>query len=164
MGTSRVERRVRLSGGQLGLTSFRNKTSDKEYKDSTGTPAEIRFFANGADVSASSWQWKLRSDQVTKGKQDELQLEIELESPLLRVTKHYVIYPATSVIREWFIIENTSSKPIRISRLDFLHSQVLASVAPDLDFNYVTGGANYNGSQLLKSEPMSRRIPPRFRF
>ena len=138
------------------LASFRNKTSDKEYKDSTGAPAEIRFFVNGADVSASSWQWKLRSDHVARGEQNELQLEIELDSPLLRVTKHYMIYPATSVIREWLILENTSSKPIRISQLDFLHSQVLASVASDLDFNYVTGGGNYNGSQLLKSEPMSR--------
>ena len=155
MGTARAERRIRLAGGHLGMTSLRNKVSGKEYKDATGAPAEIKFLANGQDVSAPAWPWKLRSDHVSKGKQNEIQLDIELESSNLRVTKHYVIYPGTSVIREWFNLENTSDKPVRITELDFLHSQVLGAVANDLDFNYVTGGGNYNGSQLLKSEPMS---------
>jgi len=155
LGTSRVEKRVRLLGGQLSLISLRNKVSGREYQDGNSPPAEIRFFANGEDVSASSWQWKLRAQHAVRAEQAELQLDIELESAGMRVTKHYVIYPGTSVIREWLTLENSSDIPIRISQVDFLHSRVLGSIEHDLQFNYLTGGGNFNGSQLLKTEPMN---------
>jgi hypothetical protein len=152
-GTSQVERRIRLTGGQLFLVSLRNKVSGDEYQDAKTPPAEIRFFANGQDVSASTWHWARRGDHVAHGSQGELQLDIELESAGLQVTKHYVIYPGTPVIREWLTLQNSSGKPIRISQVDFLHSRVLGSIAQDIEFNYLTGGGNYNGSQLLKTEP-----------
>ena len=155
MGTSRVERRVRLADGQLRLASLRNKVSGREYQDGSTPPAEIQFLANGEDVSASPWNWKLQSDHATRGKQGELQLDIALQSAALRITKHYVIYPGTSVIREWLTLENSSDRPVQISHLDFLHSRLLGSDEQNLQFNYVTGGGDYNGSQLLKSEPMS---------
>jgi hypothetical protein len=154
VGTSSVERRVRLSDGKFYLVSLRNKLSGREYLDAGNPPAEIRFRANGQDVSASGWRWKLGSDLVTRGNQGELQLDIALESGALRVTKHYVIYPGTSVIHEWLTIENHSGGSTQISQVDFLHSSVSASIAPDLQFNYLTGGGNYNGSQLLKTEPI----------
>ena len=48
--------------------------------------------------------------------QGALQLDIELESTSMRVTKHYVIYPQTSVIREWLTLENISGKPVRLTQ------------------------------------------------
>ncbi len=42
----------------------------------------------------------------------------------MRVTKHYVIYPGTSVIREWLTLENSSAKPFALSHVDFLHTRV----------------------------------------
>jgi hypothetical protein len=154
MGTSRVERKIRFVNGRLSLASLRNKISGQEYQDGNNPPAEIRFVANGEDVSSSTWNWKLRGEHAVRGEQGELQLEIELESAPLHVTKHYVIYPGSSVIREWLTLENISDKPVQINKLDFLNSRVLSSVQ-DLQFSYVTGGGNYNGSQLLKSEPVS---------
>ena len=155
IGTSQVEGRIRLAGGQLYLVSLRNKVSGWEYQEANNPPAEIRFFANDQDVSTSKWHWKLRHDNIVQGNQGELQLDVELESADIQVTKHYVIYPGTSVIREWLTLQNLSDKPVRISQVEFLHSRVLASTAQDLEFNYLTGGGNYNGSQLLKTEPMS---------
>jgi hypothetical protein len=155
VGTSSVESRVRFSDGKFYLVSLRSKLSGREYQDAANPPDEIRFLANGQDVSASGWRWKLVGDSVTRGSQGELQLDIALESEGLRVTKHYVIYPGTSVIREWLTIENHSHRSTQISQVDFLHSRVSGSVAPDLQFNYLTGGGNYNGSQLLKTEAMS---------
>jgi hypothetical protein len=155
LGTSSVERRVRLDGGHLQLVSLRNKLTGREYQDAGAPPAEFRFFANGEDVTASSWHWKLRDEHAIQASQGVLQLDIELESPTIRVTKHYLIYPGTSVIREWLTLENISDKSVRISRVEFLHTRVLGSIAQDLQFNYLTGGGNYNGSQLLKTEPMS---------
>jgi hypothetical protein len=157
MGTSLVERRIRLADGQFSLVSLRNKVSGRQYQDANSFPVEIRFSVNGQDVSARNWRWGLRSEHAVRAEQGELQLDIELESASIRVTKHYVIYPGTSVIREWLTLENSSGKPVRISQVDFLHSRVLGSIAQDLELNYLTGGGNYNGSQLLKTEPMSPR-------
>ncbi len=156
LGTSRVERKVRLEDGHLQLVSLRNKLTGREYCDSETPPAEIRFLAHGDDVSASGWRWKLRSEHAALASQGELQLDIELESASLLVIKHYVVYPHTSVIREWITLENISRQPVRISHVEFLHTRVLSSVAQDLKFNYLTGAGNYNGSQLMKTEPMSR--------
>jgi hypothetical protein len=156
LGTSLTEKRIRLADGHLTLVSLRNKISGREYQDRTNPPAEIRFSAEGHDVSAVDWRWQLRREQVSREAQGELRFNLELESASLRVIKHYVIYPETAVIREWLTIENSSAKTVRIGKVDFLHTRVPGSLAPDLEFNYVTGGGNYNGSQLLKTEPMNR--------
>jgi hypothetical protein len=155
LGTSQVERRVRLDDGQLYLVSLRNKLNGHEYQDAGAAPAEIRFSADGEDVSGSGWHWKLRGERAFPAAQGMLQLDIELESASLHVTKHYVVYPHTSVIREWLTLENISGRTMSITGVDFLHTRLPGSMAEHLQFNYLTGGGNYNGSQLLKSEPMS---------
>lgn len=152
MGTSLVEKRIRLANGRFVLASLRNKKSGREYQDPENPSGEIRFLANGQDVGASNLYWKLRGERATRGQQAEIQLDIELESAVINVTKHYVIYPGTAVIREWLSLENSSGKPVRISDVDFLHTRVLRFAARNSQFNYLTGGGNYNGSQLLKTE------------
>src|SRR6202044_2672484 len=74
-------------------------------------PAEIRFSIDSADVSASSWRWKLRGEHAVHGSQGTLQLDIELESASIRVTKHYVVYPQTSVFRDWLTLKTCPAKP-----------------------------------------------------
>jgi hypothetical protein len=81
-----------------------------------------------------------------------MQLDIEVESAGIRVTKHYVIHPDTAVVRQWLTLKNASDLPVHINQVEFLHSYIDSSLAPDLQFNYLTGGGNYNGSQLLKTE------------
>jgi hypothetical protein len=154
LGTSLVERRVRLNNGQFILVSLRNKRSGREYVNKSSPSAEIGFLANREDVSASNWRWELRGEHVATGGQGELQLDIVLESASIRVTKHYMIYPGTALVREWMTIENSSGKPVHLANVKFLHSSVLDTASHDLQFNYLTGGGNYNGSQLLKSEPI----------
>jgi hypothetical protein len=152
IGSVSAERRVRLDGGQLHLVSLCNKLTGREYQDATTPPVEIRFSANGEDVAASGWRWKLFAEHAMPASQGTLQLDIELESAGLHVTKHYVIYPETSVVREWLTLQNSSDRAIRISQVGFLHTRLLGSMAQDLQFSYLTGGGNYNGSQLLKTE------------
>jgi hypothetical protein len=157
IGTSAVERRVRLLDGRFSLVSLRNKVSGHEYQDSNNPPDEIRFFANGRDVTDSSWHWSVRGQTIERGKQGELELSVSLslEAAGLLATKHFVTYPGTAVIREWLTLTNSSPAAVRISNVDFMHCRVLGSASPNLQFNYITGGGNYNGSQLLKSDPMT---------
>lgn len=155
VGTSLVEKRVRLAGGRFSSVSLRNKLSGREYQDENHPSPEVRFFADGQDVSAPDWHWKLGGEQTAQGKQGELQLDVELESSGLRLTRHYIVYPTTPVIREWMTLRNSSGRAIRLSHVEFMDSRIPASMAHDLQFNYLTGGGNYNGSQLLKNEPIS---------
>ena len=155
LGSSVAEKRIRLKDGQLVVASLINKKAGHEYQDASSAPSEIRFVINGQDVTAPDWKWSLIDDKAIIGRQGEIQLDIELACAGIHAIKHYVVYPGTPIIREWLTIGNARSESIRISRVDFLHTGVLSSSAHDLEFNYVTGGGNFNGSQLLKSEPMS---------
>ncbi|MGA9354222.1 MAG: hypothetical protein WBV46_11070 [Terriglobales bacterium] len=110
--------------------------------------------ANNEAVGGPAWHWQLGSEHAKQASQGELQLDIDLESPGIRATKHYVVYPGTPVIREWLTMQNLSDRPIHISHLDFFHEHFLSSTIHGAQFNYLTGGGNYNGSQLLKTEPM----------
>ena len=155
LGTSAAEKRIRLKDGQLVLASLINKQSGHEYHDASSGPPEISFVLNSQDVTAPNWNWSLLNEKAVVGKQGEIQLDIGLTCAGIHAIKHYVVYPGTPVIREWLTIENARSEAIRISQVDFLHTRVLSSSPRDLGFNYLTGGGNFNGSQLLKSEPMS---------
>ena len=154
LGSSVAEKRIRLKDGQLVLASLINKRFGREYQEVSSASAEIRFVIDGQDVSGSDWNWSLRDEKAALGKQGEIQLDIELVCAGISVIKHYVVYPGTPVIREWLTIENSESKAIKISQIDFLHTSVRSSGSDGLQFNYLTGGGNFIGSQLLKSEPM----------
>ncbi len=154
LGTSMVERRLQLTDGKFSLVSLRNKVSGHEYQDGQSASPEVRLLANGRDVSATDWRWTLHGQHSSRGSQGEIQLDLALDSASIRVTKHYVIYPGTAVIREWMNIENVSKEIVQLSHIEFLHLDILSSATQDVRFNYLTGGGNYNGSQLLKSEPM----------
>ena len=43
MGTSNVERRIRLDGGHLLLVSLRNKFTGREYQDAATPPSEMEM-------------------------------------------------------------------------------------------------------------------------
>ncbi len=155
LGTSVVEQRVRLAEGRFSLVSFRSKVSGREYQDASNPTEEIRFFVDDHDVADGNWRWSARGQSIELGKQGELQLDVQLDASGLLLTKHFVIYPGTSVVREWMTITNSSDSSVRISNVDFMHARVLKSHTQGLQFNYITGGGNYNGSQLLKTESVT---------
>jgi hypothetical protein len=154
IGTSSVERRILFDAGQLETVSLRNKLTGRESHNTGGHSAEIRFSLNGNDVSETNWHWTLGGDHAVRASQGELQLDIDLESSGIHATKHYVVYPGSPVIREWLTLENLSDRDMHIGHLQFFQSHLLSSAAEELHFYYLTGGGNYNGSQLLKAEPI----------
>ena len=151
-GTALTERRVRLGDGRLTQTSVLNKRSGVEHRAAADQPAQITFFADGKDTVAAGWQWILREDRASRGAQGELQLDIELASAGLIATQHYLIFPGTAVVREWLSLKNASDRSVRLGQVGFLNARVSYPQVSDVRFNYLTGGGNYNGSQLLKSE------------
>ncbi len=66
----------------------------------------------------------------------------------------WMIYPGTGIVRQWIAIRNTSQKAVRISDLSLLNAGFSLGDPDQCEFGYLSGGGNFNGSQLLKIEPM----------
>jgi hypothetical protein len=162
LGTSKVEQGIKFEQGRLVLTSLRNKTTNREYRDSGADPSEVRFTADGQDVDSPAWNWRFVREQTSRLTNGELQLDIELTSASLDVTKHWVAYPDTGLIREWISVQNRSQERVRLQNVFFLNTRVLGGAADRLEFDYITGGGNFNGSQLLKTMRLSRTSPLTF--
>ena len=156
LGSSQVEQKVTFQNGRLSLASFRNKRSHLEYRDAGADPSELRFKVDGRDVDSPEWRWSFVRDSTRHLPQGEVQLDIQLQSGPLEVIKHSIAYPQTGIIRTWATIRNHSSKPVRLQDVFFLNTRLLGADADRLQLDYITGGGNFNGSQLLKTQRVSR--------
>ncbi len=156
MGTSKAERKIALRNGRLVLTSFKNKRSNREYREVGPDPEEIRLKVDGTEVSSPISEWSFVSEHTRQLAQGELQFDIKLKTGSVGVTKHWVLYPQTAIVREWLTIENLSNHDVRIQDLFFLNTRVLGGKPDQLEFDYLSGGGNFNGSQLLKTEHVHR--------
>lgn len=152
IGTSKVEQAVSLQDGRLMVTSFFNKLSLQEYSDHGSISDQIRLRVDGAETGSAAWHWTLVSEYAQRLAQGELQLDIQLRAGPLEAIKHWVIYPGTAIIREWITIRNISHKDVRLQDLFFLNAGLSCGDLENCELAYVSGGGNFNGSQLLKTE------------
>ena len=161
-GTASVQRVVALEEGKLLLKSLRGKAG---HELAGGTAPREEFSAlvgDGAErLSSASGGWALLDAKEAKLKQGELQLDLTLERQGLRVTKSYVIYPQSSIIREWATFANAGKAPLKVSDPGFLSLAVVSDPA-SLDFNWMTGGENNPGSWVLKTEHLKPGKPRKF--
>ena len=155
LDTGVVRKVVRLEAGRLTLASSRNAASGREYVTAAQPSPEFRLSVDGAVVTGTTGGWILVNDRIQPLGPGQWQLDLKLRCDAIQVEKHYVAYADTPVIREWVTITNVGGKAVKIEEPCFLATNLLAEEAADLDLSYVTGGGNYNGSQLLKTEPMT---------
>ena len=157
MGTASVERVVALEDGKLLLKSLKNKVTGRELVPSGATSPEF-FLRLGEDkqlVTGATGTWKLiRADQ-TKLKQGELQLDLAVQRESLLVTKSYVIYPGSSVMRQWVTIKNAGDQPLVITEPGFLAETVRPGDPEKLDFHWMTGAENKPNSWMLVTETLA---------
>jgi hypothetical protein len=125
LGSALVEMTIALRDGMLVTAGFKNK-------------------ANGHDLSPSdaTGPWMLVDARTTSLKQGELQLDLTLRRDSLAATRTYVVYPGSSVIREWTEFKNLGSIPLKVTDPEFLNSSVRLGDPSSLDFDWMTGGNN----------------------
>ena len=145
LGSSAVEMSIALQNGMLITTHYENK-------------------ANGHDLSSSdaTGPWTLSDSKISKLKQGELQLDLTLRKDSLQVTRSYVVYPGSSIIREWAEFKNVGSAPIKIVDPEFLAASIHPGDPSSVDFDWMTGGENDHSSWTLKTEKLSAGRPRRF--
>ncbi len=164
LGTAVMEQVIVLEDGRLVLKSLTNKTTGHEFIAS-GAPSE-EFFASIGDskehITSAGGPWKLIRSRQTKLKQGELQLDLVLQRNSLSVTKSYVVYPGSSIVRQWVTFSNAGDRPLGIAEPGFLSETVRPGDPDKLDFHWMTGAESQPGSWGLRTEKLSASKPRTF--
>ncbi|MHB0998354.1 MAG: alpha-amylase family protein [Armatimonadota bacterium] len=155
-GTSKVERTVALENGVYALESFIDKTDNRDLIIGGTSSEEFAVSLDGESnpVTGRSSGWQLVDSRKSKLKQGELQLDVTLRRESLLVTKSYVIYPGSALIREWVTYKNAGSAPIEVSNPGFLNFAVNPRSLRTLDFHWMTGAENRPGGWKLITEKL----------
>jgi len=145
LGTVSVERVIALESDRLVNKSFRSKI-------------------NGRELAAidSSGPWTYINARTSKLEQGELQLDLTLRQGALAVTRSYVVYPGSSVIRERAVLKNVGSAALQVTDPEFLHAAIHLGGPQSLDFHWMTGAQNQPGSWALRTEKLSPRAARTF--
>ncbi len=154
LGTSRTERTLSLTGGRFLLTSLRNQAVDapQEYVQG-GASGEFSAAVNGELYSGAAGGWTLDTWSTNQLPQGELTLDITLTHGALTVTRHFVVYPGTAVVREWTTYGNAADRDITVSDASFLDTVLMGETCrTGMTFGHITGGKAYDGAQRLVRE------------
>ena len=155
IGTSSVEEKIQLTHGNYLLRSFHNRLTHREYIREGTTSDEFRVTANGIATSGASGEWAWVSGSAMVQGQGEIEAIVHLRGKLLEVEKHYLIYPDTSIIRQWVVFKNRSDGAVTLSNPYMLDQRLAGNAATTQTLSYMTGGGSFSGSQVLKQVPLS---------
>lgn len=155
--TSRMERVIRWQDGQLRLERFIDRTTGRSLLADGAVVEEFLPPTEepGAGTNRTPSDWRFVGTRQSKLALGERQLEITLQQANLQVTKSYLIYPGSSIVREWLTLKNTGSQSIRIQDPCFLHLRTQLGLSQPPDFSWMSGGENQPGSWKLKTEALS---------
>ncbi len=161
VGTVSVERVVALEDGKLVLKHFRDKVSGQ---DLAGNGSELSFGLDSPDnrITGATGGWTLVDAVDSKGAQGELQLDLRLSRDGIEAAKHYVVYPGSSIIREWVTFKNTGTAPACLINPGFLNAALRMGNPETFDFHWMTGGENQPGSWDLRTEKLGTDRPRKF--
>jgi hypothetical protein len=153
IGTAAVERVVALENGRLVLKQFRDKVSGRNL---AAEGAELSFSLDSPEnrITGASGGWTLVDAVELQGAQGELQLDLRLNREGIEATKHYVVYPESSIIREWATFKNVGAAVVSLINPGFLNVGLRMENPEALDFHWMTGGDNQPGSWDLRTEKL----------
>ena len=157
IGAGKAEKTLVLTNdGRYLMQKYEDKDAKYELAQQ-GAILSDEFFVtvDGVKLSGGDKGWGLVGTSQNTLNQGELEAVITLKKGNLEVERHYVAYPGTSIIQEWTVYRNLSEKEMQIARPSLFVQRIMAEDALDLDFVYMTGGANFTGSCTLKTVPVT---------
>jgi hypothetical protein len=154
LGTAKVERTLRLADGKFVTSTWEDKTSGRELLPVGTVSDELGAMIDGQPVLGGSGGWKLLDAKERTLTQGEIQVDLTLQRDNLEATKSYVVYPGSSIIREWVSFKNAGTGPLRVSEPGFLDLTTKPGPPESVDFHWMTGGTNEPGSWTLKTEKL----------
>ncbi|HSK87904.1 MAG TPA: hypothetical protein VK880_06080, partial [Anaerolineales bacterium] len=159
IGTSKVEKTLELGErGAFTMTGYTNKVTGSQYLSGKQRSDEFALTFNGKVYAGSDGGWQVVGVTAQTLSQDELEAIITLKNDVLQVERHYVAYPGVGVIQEWTVYENISGADAKIDRPRIFVNRMMADQVDNCDFGYMTGAANFSGSTIFKTVPVSDGI------
>ena len=154
LGTAKVERKITLRQGRFFTSSLKNKITGRELLSAGTASEELRALVDGKEVSGTSGGWRLVNASDGTLANGEKQLDLTLRHGDLQATKTYVVYPGTSIIREWVQFRNVGAVSLRISEPQFLSFTAKVAAPGSVKLHWMTGGENKPGAWTLNSEDL----------
>ena len=163
LGSAKAERVLAFANGKLVMRSMKGKTSRRELVAAAVPVFSLAVGVPPEQITSASGDWALSGARAKRLKQGALQLDVSVQRVGLQATKTYVVYPGSSIVREWLTITNSGDAPVRVQDPSFLDASVRPSgPAPDLDFHWMTGGESTPGSWMLRTEQLATGKPRTF--
>ncbi|GGD98440.1 hypothetical protein [Paenibacillus nasutitermitis] len=151
IGTDAVEKKLHFnSSGQFLLTSFKNKATGQEYIQGGQISDEFSIKVGTSTFNGIQTGWTYDTYTTTTLSQGETQLVITFHNSLIKVNRYYIIYHGTGIIQEYSVIQNISGVSQYFSDPSIFRQRIMSNDVANTDFYYMTGGANFRGSQILK--------------
>lgn len=162
LGTDTAERVIAFEDGKLLLKSLRDKTSGQELI-ADGAASDEFFVGDGNQLlTGSKGPWRFVAAKQATLKQGELQLDLTLQRDSLLVTKTYVVYPKSSIVRQWLTLKNVGATPLKIVEPSFLNETLRPGDAEGTNLYWMTGAENSPGSWVLETEELRASMPRKF--
>ena len=154
LGTGLVRRVVEVAQGRLHETQ---RVQADTAVDGLRLTSDGFFFgaAEAGSIDGGTGDWELRDSAVTILEQGELQLQITLTRRSLAATKTYVLYPLSSVIREWVTFKNVGQEALLLTDPGFLDLAISTPQPSRTRFFWMSGGASVWGSWRLYNESLT---------
>ncbi len=114
LSTPSARRTIAFASGKLLLTSFKDLAADRELIPPGAAPEVLLVAPSGEprkDTARTAGPWELVDARQQPLDQGEQQLDIIVRRGPLQVTKTYVLYPHSSIVREWATFSNAGQKP-----------------------------------------------------
>jgi hypothetical protein len=152
LGNSKIEKKLQFSNGTFKCISVRNKLTGREYLQANQENIEFSVNFGGTIYSGQGGGWTLSSTESKVGYQNALYLDVVLTNTAgLKVTLHYIVFPEVGVIKHQTRFQNTSGTTKNISDPSIFSYRLMHTDVSEVDLHYMTGGANFTGSNMLKT-------------
>ena len=162
--TSQMARVIAFEDGRLVLKSFTDRTTGRELVAKGRVVEEFDApVTDGAEhPKGSAGGWRLLGWKHSKLVHGARQLDITVQRDALQVAKSYVLYPGSSIVREWVTFKNAGTVPLPLPDPCFLNLTVQPGAVQPPDFSWMSGGENNPGSWNLKTESLNPTKPRKF--
>lgn len=149
--TSYVKKKITLTdNGQFLLIELINKLSSNSYTKSHLISDEFHLIIDNIYISGATPGWIFDDFHTEIMSQGEVHGWITLTRQSIKVTRHYVAYPETGFISEWTEYNNIGSDVILNDPSIFVQRLIPGNI-DEVDYAYMTGGANFTGSTIMKT-------------
>ena len=151
LSTATVEKKLQLTGGSYQLVSFKNRTTNHEMIQGTGQLSDEFAITVGSTLyTGSTASWTYDTYTTATLSQGELELVVTMHNSQIKVARHYILYPSTSMIQEWTVFTNISGGALSYTEPSIFRQRILQNEMASNTFYYMTGGGNFDGSHTLK--------------